>query len=165
MKVPPAPDTEPTIFNVLEPPYNVPAARVTTPVNVCVKPLPRLRLLPPLMVSPAPLTLPVNVAVPLVLVIETKPVVVKPAMLWAPVIPAIVTPPEPLVNVPAFIKSPSKVKRLAPGVNIAPLPIDVVPLMVVGWLRVTPAVLLIVRLFTVAGRPLPATCAAVPSYV
>jgi hypothetical protein len=36
-------------------------------------------------------------------------------------VPLKVIPPEPLVNVPKLTKSPDRVKRLAPGVNIAPV--------------------------------------------
>ena len=32
-----------------------------------------------------------------------------------------VTPPDPLVSVPELIKLPPSVKRLAPGVNVAPV--------------------------------------------
>ena len=69
-------------LSVLVSPFKVPAVRVTSPVNVCVKPVPKSSVPPvPLIVSPAPPTLPVNVAVPPVFVIETNPVVVKPAIL------------------------------------------------------------------------------------
>lgn len=89
---------------MLEPPLSVPAVRVTTPVNVCVKPAPRLSVPPaPLMVSAAPFTLPVNVAVPAVLVKVVVPVVVKPPIEFVTNVPEIVTPPEP-EYVPLFTK-------------------------------------------------------------
>ena len=94
-------------FKVLEPPFKVPAVKVTTPLKVCVRLAPRFNVPPdPLMVNPAPFTLPVKVVVPAVLVNETVPVVVNPVMLWADVVPAIVIPPDPLVKVPALVKLP-----------------------------------------------------------
>jgi len=122
VNVPAVYDVAPPIFNVLELPRSVPLENVQAPVNVCVNPAPRSRVPPdPLSVNAPPLTLSVSVAVPAVFVIDTAPVVVNPSILCAATVPVIVTPPEPLVNVPAFIKSPSKVKRLVPGVSVAPL--------------------------------------------
>ena len=92
---------------VLEPPFNVPAVRVQVPENECVNPDPKFNVPPePFIVRPAAETLPVNVAVPAVFVIETVPVVVKPAIDWVEAVPDIVIPPEPLVNVPEFVKLP-----------------------------------------------------------
>ena len=80
VNVPPVPlNTVPARlkFIMLEPPFSVPAVLVHVPVNVWVKPVPRLSVpLAPLIVNPPPFTLPVNVAVPVAFVIETVPVVV-----------------------------------------------------------------------------------------
>ena len=109
-------------LRILLPPFNVPAVRVTIPVKVWVSAVPRFKVPPvPLMVSGPPLTLPCKVAVPEVLVNVTLPVVVKPAIDCVDTVPAIVIPPDPLVKVPALIKSPSRVIRFAPGVKVAPL--------------------------------------------
>ena len=114
--------TPPPRFNVLEPPLIVPAVLVQVPVNVWVRPAPRLSVPPvPLIVSPPPLTLPVNVAVPAVLVIETVPVVVKPAILFAATVPPRVTSYEPKFNVPppVLVRFPWMVKFvLAPAVPV-----------------------------------------------
>ena len=65
-------------FSVLEPPFREPAVRVTIPVNVWVRLLPRLRVPPfPFKVRAPPFTLPVSEAVPLVFDMVTVPVVVK----------------------------------------------------------------------------------------
>ncbi len=101
----------PPIFSVLELPRSAPLVLVQAPVKVCVKPAPRFRVPPePLNVKAPPLTLPVNVAVPAVLVMDTVPVVVKLPMLCVAV-PAIVTPPEPLVVPPLLIRLPFKVNK------------------------------------------------------
>ena len=105
---------------VLEPPFMVPAVRVTFPVNVCV-PVPIFTVPPePLMVKAAPLILPEIVAVPPVLVMDTVPVVVNPEMACVAALLAMVTPPEPDVNAPLIVKLPPTVSKLAPGVNVAP---------------------------------------------
>src|ERR1035437_151984 len=103
------PLTLPPIFNVLEPPLRVPAVLVHVPVNVWVRPAPRLSVPPmPLIVSPPPFTLPRNVAVSAVLVMDTVPVVVNPAMLCAAPPPIVMA--EPLaVNVPLLLKLPLSV--------------------------------------------------------
>ena len=107
-------------FTVLVLPFSVPAVSVISPVKVCVRAAPRSSVPPvPLIVSAAPLIFPETVAVPPVLVMLTGPVVVKPPMVWAAV-PVIVTPPVPLVSVPAVVRFPPSVKRLAPGVRVAP---------------------------------------------
>ena len=70
----------PPIFRLPELPNSVPPVSVRFPVKV-FGPVPRSRVpVPePLMVSPPPLTLPLlNTAVPVLLVIETRPVVVNP---------------------------------------------------------------------------------------
>ena len=110
VNVPAAPITLPPIFKRLEPPFNVPFVLVHAPVNVCVKPEPRLRVPPiPLIVNPPPLTLPVNVAVPVVFVIDTKPVVLNPLMFCATMVFAITIGELPAVKVPPFTKLPPKV--------------------------------------------------------
>ena len=64
----------------------------------------------PLMVNPAPPTLPVKVAVPPVLVMLTRPVVVNPAILWVAKVLAITIGDAFAVIVPPlFIKLPPKV--------------------------------------------------------
>ena len=109
-------------LRILLPPFNVPAVNVTTPVKVCVKAVPKFRVAPePLIVKGPPFTFPCKVAVPEVFESRTEPVVVKPPIDCVATVPAIVTPPAPLVKVPEFIKSPSRVIRLAPGVKVAPL--------------------------------------------
>jgi len=70
-------------FNVLDPPFKVPAVSEIFPEKVCVRPLPRLNVPPaPLIVSAPALTLLVKVAVPPVFVMDTVPVVVNPEMDW-----------------------------------------------------------------------------------
>ena len=77
-------------LRVLESPFKVPAERDTVPVKVCVNPTPKSSVPPfPNSVNPAAFTLLVNVAVPAVFVITTAPVVVKPAMLCATMVPEI----------------------------------------------------------------------------
>ena len=66
----------------------------------------------------------------------------------------IVIPPEPLVKVPAFTKSPLVVMRLAPGVRIAPLLI----------FRVTPTPKIFAAPMVIAPVPLIVT-SAVPRKV
>ena len=73
----------------------------------------------PLIVSPPPFTLPCNVAVPPVLVMDTVPVVVKPAMLWVPV-PLMVIAELPAVNVPLLVKLPPSVKPRLFVANVEP---------------------------------------------
>lgn len=93
-------------FNVLDPPLSVPAESVTSPVNVWVKPEPRLSVPPtPLIVNPAPPTLPPKVAVPPVFVIDTRPVVVNPAIACA-ALPLMVMGDALAVNVPLLVKFP-----------------------------------------------------------
>ena len=123
-------------LSILEPPFNVPAVRVTIPVKVWV-PVPRLSVPPvPLMVSAAPLTLPVNVAVPpAVLVMETVPVVVKLPILCVAV-PASVTPPVVPLTVPLLLRSPFKVNKKVDIVKVAPLLIVSVPY----WVTVAPRI-------------------------
>ncbi len=129
----------PLAFNMLEPPFKVPAVRATLPVNVCVKLTPRLSVPPvPLMVNPAPFTLPVvdpeavNVAVPAVLVIDTVPVVVKPPMVFVTNVPEIVTPPDP-----EYV--PELVKLVLANVNKKVLIANVPPLLIVSVEAVVPA--------------------------
>jgi hypothetical protein len=71
---------------------------------------------PPIMVNPAPFTFPPKVAVPPVLVIETNPVVLKPAILWVVKISAITIGPAD-VKVPLFTKFPPRVSPLVPVAN------------------------------------------------
>ena len=110
-------------FNVPEPPFNVPEVRVTLPVNV-FGPEPRLRVPAPepAIVKAPPFIVPEIVAVPALLLRVTGPVVVNPAILCATA-PERVNPPDPLVIVPVppRIRSPPRVKRFAPGVNVAPV--------------------------------------------
>ena len=99
----------PPRFKVLEPALSVPLVIVHPPVKVCVK-LPRVSVPPtPLIVSAPPFTGPANVAIPAVFVIETVPVVVKPAMLCVSAGPARMILELPAVKVPALLKSPYKV--------------------------------------------------------
>ena len=57
-------------LSMLEPPFKVPFVKVTLPVKLCVKPVPRFSVPPmPLIVSGPPFMLPVKVAVPAVFVI------------------------------------------------------------------------------------------------
>ena len=95
-------------LRMLLPPLSDPPRKFTSPVNVWVNPAPRFNVpVPePLIVSGPPFTLPWKVALPADFVKLTVPVVVKPAIDWVAVVPAMVTPPVPLVNVPAFMKSP-----------------------------------------------------------
>ena len=52
------------IFNVLVPPFNVPAVLAQTPLNVCVNPVPKFNVPPGVfIINPAPFTFPVKVAV------------------------------------------------------------------------------------------------------
>ncbi len=68
----------------------------------------------------------------------------------------------PPVSVPLDIEIASfRVKVLAP-IDNAPVVSVRVPVTVALEVRVTPELLLVVKLFTVAGRPLPVTCGAVP---
>ena len=141
----PAVKTEPVPFHavvlvafslsVLEPPFKLPAVRVTIPEKVWVKPAPRFNVPPlPLIVKAAPFTLPVNVAVPELFDIVTVPVVVNALMLWVAVPPR-VTPPEPLV-VPALARSPFKVNKKVDIAKVTPLLTVSVPLTVVAELNV-----------------------------
>ena len=73
------------------------------------------------MVKEPPFTFPVKVAVPPVLVIETAPVVVNPAILCAAV-PANTIGELPALKTPELlIKSPPKVTWKLPVFNVAPL--------------------------------------------
>ena len=129
VNVPPVPETTvPGAVKLIvpDPPSRVPAVRVQVPLNVCVNPLPRFSVpLVPLMVRPTPVTGPVNVATPAVFVIETGPVVVKPAILCVEAFPESVTPPDPLVNIPALapvpliVKSPPRVNGFEPVIRVA----------------------------------------------
>ena len=97
----PPPDPFPPIYRVDEPAFRVPAVKAMLPVKVLVNPVPRLSVPPvPLTIRLAPFTLPVKVAVPPVLVIETNPVVAKPAILWVVMAPVITMGELPAVNVP-----------------------------------------------------------------
>ncbi len=101
VNVPPVPLKLELRFSVLDPPLSVPFVLVHIPVNVCVSPAPRFKVPPfPFIVNAPPFTLPINVAVPAVFVIETVPVVVKPSMLCANVVPLITIGDAPAVNVP-----------------------------------------------------------------
>ena len=91
-------------------PKSVPAVRVTFPVKLCVSPAPKSSVPPvPLIVNPPPFTLPVNVAVPAVFVIETRPVVVKPAMLCEAIVLAMTIGEALAVKMPLLTKLPPKV--------------------------------------------------------
>ena len=104
------------------PPFKVPAVSVMSPEKVCVRLVPKFSVPPdPLIVSAAPLTAPVKVAVPPVFVMETAPVVVNPAMLWAELVPATTMGELPAVNVPALTKSPWKVRPKLPVASFAPV--------------------------------------------
>ena len=99
----------PPIFRVLVFPRSVPAVRVHAPVKVWTNPVPRSSVPPePFKVKPAPPMLPANTAVPPVFVIETSPVVVKPAIVCDPA-PPIVIGEAFAVNVPLLIKFPPNV--------------------------------------------------------
>lgn len=116
-----------TLSMLNKPPFRVPLVSVTL-LTVCVKPLPRFSVPPaPLMVSAPALafTLPVSVAVPLVLVMVTKPVVVKPAMLFVVTVPLNVTAFAPKLSVPPPVldKLPWTV-RAALAVDV-PVPLKV----------------------------------------
>ena len=109
MNVPAVLVVVPPIIKVLVFPSNVPAVRVHAPVKVWVNPAPRSRVLPgPFKVKPAPPIFPVNNAVPPDFVIETGPVVVKPAILCA-TLPLIVIGEAFAVNNPLLIKFPPNV--------------------------------------------------------
>ena len=112
VKVPPDPETTvgATVkLRVLDAPSRVPAVLVQVPEKVWIHPAPRFRVPPfPLIVRPPPLTGPVRVAMAPVLVIETTPVVEKPAILCVPV-PLIVTGEALAVIVPLLTKFPPKV--------------------------------------------------------
>jgi len=96
-------------LRVLEPPFNVPADRVTSPVNVWFKPAPRFNVPPlPLIVNPAALIEPCMVAVPAVLVMETDPVVVNPESVWVVIAPEIITGEAFAVKTPELLKLPPK---------------------------------------------------------
>ena len=153
VNVPVVPETVPDRMRVLfVPPLRVPLVRVQVPVMVWVRPVPKLRVPPtPLMVRLVALRLPVRVAVPAVLAMVTVPVVEKPAMFWATV-PAMVMLELPAVKVPAFVKLPRRVTARLLVLSRAPAPMARAPLTVGAELRVTPPVLLTVRLLrTVAA--------------
>ena len=102
----------PFTLMVLLAPLSAPDVRVTSPVKVWVDAVPASRVsVPPepLIVSPAPFTFPERVAVPPVLIIETGPVVEKPAMLCVPDPPILMADPL-AVKVPLLTKFPPKVK-------------------------------------------------------
>jgi len=65
----------------------------------------------PLMVRPPPLTEPCKVAVPAVLVIETKPVVVNPERDWVAIVPEIITGDALAVNTPELLKFPPRLSE------------------------------------------------------
>ncbi len=93
--------------------------------------------------------------------------VVKLARVCVVVVPVIVTPPDPGVNVPLFVKFPSSVKRKVEGFNVAPLLIARLPLIVIATPNVVvPAeIVRLLKLVKVAfGRVLlaPRTTAPVP---
>ena len=76
--------------------------------------------------------------------------------------PTLIFDVAPPVRLPLDVEtSPLMVKVFAP-MDSAPLVSVSVPLTVVPEVRLTPKLLLMVKLFTVAGRPLPVFCAAVP---
>ena len=103
-------------LTVLVPPSRVPVLLVHVPEKVCVSPDPKTSVPPfPLIIRLAPLTFPVNVALPEVLVIDIRPVVVMPSMLCAPSVPANVILELPACNpvngLEAWqMKLPSKVR-------------------------------------------------------
>ena len=105
------------------------------------------------MVRPAAPIFPCKVAVPAVLVIETCPVVEKPAMLWVVMVFAITTGELPAVKVPPeFIKSPPNVNwKFAVAID-APL------LMLSGTelLNTLSAVKVIVPVFAIITPPVAA---------
>ena len=108
VKVPPDPLVSPPIFKVLVLLFKVPAVMVQSPVKVWVK-APRFSVPPePFIVKAPPFTFPVKVAVPAVFVIETNPVVVKPAIDCVP-LPAMVIGDALAVNVPLLVKLPPRV--------------------------------------------------------
>ncbi len=83
-------------FNVLDPPFNVPAVKITVPIVVCNSPAPRFIVPPvPFIVIPVEFTLPVNVTTPPVLVHDNLPVVINPPMVWLAAVPVIVIAEEP----------------------------------------------------------------------
>ena len=100
-------------FNVLEPPFKVPAVRAISPVNVWVKAVPKLSVPPaPFIVNAPPLTAPVNVAVPAVFNIETFPEVVKPPIFWFAVPTKLMALAAPAEKAPLFTKFPLMFKTL-----------------------------------------------------
>jgi len=99
-------------FNVLEPPFRLPAVRVTSPENVWVNPVPRFNVPPvPLIVNPAPLIEPCMVAVPAVLVMETNPVVVNPESVWVVMAPEIIIGEAFAVKIPELLKLPPRLSE------------------------------------------------------
>ena len=72
------------------------------------------------MVRLTPLTAPAKVAVPAVLVIEIRPVVVNEAILCAVVTPAKVIGELPAVNAPLFVKLPANVIPKFPVARVPP---------------------------------------------
>ena len=119
----------PPIIKVLEFPFTVPAVRVQSPLKVWVRlPVPGSKFkVPPelLIIKELPDTLPVKVAVPVVLVIETFPNVVNPAMLWAAIVFVITIGELPAVKVPpVFTKLPPKVSWLFPVIRVPPLMVN-----------------------------------------
>ena len=118
VNVPPVPENTLVVaavkLMVLVPPSSVPFVLVQVPLKECVFPVPRFSVPPkPLRVSPPPDTLPVKVATPAVFVIETRPVVVNPAILWATTVPAMTIGEDVEVKIPRFTKlSPNVVEKL-----------------------------------------------------
>ena len=89
----------------------MPAVLVQVPEKVWVNPLPKFNVPPdPLIVSPAPVTFPINVAVPDVLVMETRPVVVNPSILCVVIVPVITIGEAFATKVPSLLKLPPRVK-------------------------------------------------------
>jgi len=85
-------------------PLRIPFENVSAPENVCVNPDPRANVPPaPFIVNAPPVIFPVSVAAPPVLVIETPPVVVKPAISCVAEFPVIVTAELPAVSVPLLL--------------------------------------------------------------
>jgi len=159
VKVPPVPENnvpDAVKLTILEPPSSVPLVLVQVPLKEWVNPVPRLNVPPvPFMVSPAPLILPVKVATPEVLVIDTRPVVVKLPIFCVAVVPERVTAEFPIFHEAPFplIKSPWKVRPKLLVASVAP------ELMFKGALELLPicfaALRVIIPTFFITTPPAP----------
>ena len=113
----------PVRLMVLELPSSVPTVSVTLPLMVWDNEAPRFNVPPlPFIVNDAAETLPVSVAVLAVLSKESAPVVEKPAMFGAALVPPMITLEPLAVNVLLFVTLPFsvKVKLLVEVLNVPP---------------------------------------------